>query len=184
MWPDLTKAGFHTHNGKADFSLPFDFYINELTIHVCIIAIVSLVCFSWGMILGPVWCAWVIFKWQWCKWTSTHPAENRHTTGKKAWPLNWLLFVIFRAQMGLRWDLLAVSTSTRGKTHHSRGSPPPPASTPIIMIFCDSGVSKIGGDSRYIVFYISKLYFYVFINMCGSWLFSNPVTHQLLEFWK
>jgi len=30
--------------------------------------------------------------------------------------------------------------------------------------------------SRYIVFYISKLYFYVFINVGGSWLFSNPVT--------
>jgi len=26
MWLDLTKAGFHTHNGKADFSLPLDFY--------------------------------------------------------------------------------------------------------------------------------------------------------------
>ena len=31
--------------------------------------------------------------------------------------------------------------------------------------------------SRYIVFYISKLYFYIFINMCGSWLFSNPITY-------
>jgi len=30
--------------------------------------------------------------------------------------------------------------------------------------------------SRYIIFYISKLYFYIFINVCGSRLFSNPVT--------
>ena len=30
--------------------------------------------------------------------------------------------------------------------------------------------------SRYIVFYISKSYFYVFINVRGSQLFSNPVT--------
>jgi len=30
--------------------------------------------------------------------------------------------------------------------------------------------------SRYIVFYISKLYFYIFINVRGSRLFSNPVT--------
>jgi len=38
LWANLTKAGFHTHNGKADFSPPLDFYINELTIHVFIIA--------------------------------------------------------------------------------------------------------------------------------------------------
>jgi len=49
----------------------------------------------------------VAFKWQWCEWTSIHPAGNHHTTGQKAWPSNWVLFVISRAQMGLRWDLLA-----------------------------------------------------------------------------
>jgi len=43
-----------THNGKADFSPLLDFYINELTIHVCIIANVSLVCFSWGLFLGHI----------------------------------------------------------------------------------------------------------------------------------
>jgi len=32
------KVPFHIHNGKADFSPLLDFYINELTIHVCIIA--------------------------------------------------------------------------------------------------------------------------------------------------
>jgi len=31
--------------------------------------------------------------------------------------------------------------------------------------------------SRCIVFYISKLYFYIFINVCGSQIFSNPVTN-------
>jgi len=55
MWLDLTKAGFHTHNGNSDFSPPLNFYINELTIHMCIIAIVSLVYFSWGLFLCPVW---------------------------------------------------------------------------------------------------------------------------------
>jgi len=60
MWPDLTKASFHTYNGKANFSPPLDFYINELTIHVCIIANGSLVCFSWGLFLEPAWCAQVI----------------------------------------------------------------------------------------------------------------------------
>jgi len=70
MRPDLTKAGFHTHNGKADFSLPLNFYINELTIHVCIITIVSLVCFSWGLFLGPVWCARVL------RWSSNGSGVN------------------------------------------------------------------------------------------------------------
>jgi len=50
----------HTHNGKADFSQPLDFYINELKIHVCIIANGSLVCFSCGLFLRPVWCAQVL----------------------------------------------------------------------------------------------------------------------------
>jgi len=44
----------HTH-GKADFSPPLNFYINELTIHVCIIANGFLVCFSWDLFLKPVW---------------------------------------------------------------------------------------------------------------------------------
>jgi len=48
-----------THT-MADFSPPHNFYINELTIHVCIIANGSLVYFSWGLFLGPVWCAWVL----------------------------------------------------------------------------------------------------------------------------
>jgi len=73
----------------------------------------------------------VVFKWQWCEWTSTHPTGNRHTTGQRVWPSNWLLFVTFRAQMGLRWDLLVVLTSTRWRTRHFRGSPPPPTSTSI-----------------------------------------------------
>jgi len=71
----------------------------------------------------------VVFKWQWCGWTSIHPAGNRHTTGQKAWPSNWLLFVISRAQMNLRWDLLACQlqdvekSATSVAPHHPR--PPP-----------------------------------------------------------
>jgi len=58
--------------------------------------------------------AWVVFKWQWCDWTSTHPARNHHTTGQKAWPFNRLLFVISWAQIGLGWKC---STSTHKKLH-------------------------------------------------------------------
>jgi len=44
-----------TRHGKADFLPPLNFYINELIIHVCIIANDSLFCFSWGLFLEPVW---------------------------------------------------------------------------------------------------------------------------------
>jgi len=67
----LTKASFHTHDGKADFLPSLDFYINELTIHGYIIAIVSLVCFSWGLFLGAVWCAQVL------GWSSNGSGVNR-----------------------------------------------------------------------------------------------------------
>jgi len=33
---------------------------------------------------------------------SIHPAGNHHIIGQKVCPLNWLLFVISRAQMGHR----------------------------------------------------------------------------------
>jgi len=65
------KADFHTHNDKADFSPPLDFYISELTINVCIIAIVSLVCFCWGLFLGPVRRARVL------GWSSNGSGVNR-----------------------------------------------------------------------------------------------------------
>jgi len=48
------KASFHTHNGKADFSPPLDFYINEQTIHMCIITNTYLVYFTSGLFLEPV----------------------------------------------------------------------------------------------------------------------------------
>jgi len=70
MWPDLTKAGFHTHNSRGDLSPPLNFYINELTIHVCIIANVSLVSFSWGLFLEPVWCARVL------RWSTNDSGVN------------------------------------------------------------------------------------------------------------
>jgi len=147
LWPNLTKASFHTHNGKTDFSPPLDFYINKLTIHMCIIAncshgllflgLVSQVCLACSS-------ARVVFKWPWCDWTGTHLAGNRHMTGQKAWPSNWLLFVISRAWMGLRWDHLAVSTSTHGK----KPLPWFPTSPDLhpYMIICHS-VSKMVGNS-------------------------------------
>jgi len=113
MWP---KAGFHTHNGNADFSPPLDFYINELTIHVCIIANGSWSAFPGASFLGlsdVLKCSGGLQ--MAVVWKVTYLAGNHHMTGQKAWPSNWLLFVISRTWMGLRWDLLAVSTSTRGK---------------------------------------------------------------------
>jgi len=46
------KSRLHTHNAKSDFSPPLDFYINELTIHVCIICIVPWSAFAGACFLG------------------------------------------------------------------------------------------------------------------------------------
>jgi len=83
------------------------------------------------------WLGQVVFKWQWCEWTSTHLSGNHHMTGQKAWPSNWLLFVISRAQTGLRWDHLAVSIYARGKTCCTMSSLHP------YKIIFDSGVKTI-----------------------------------------
>jgi len=75
MWPDLTKASFHTHNDKAYSSPPLNFYINELMIHVCIVVNGSLVGFLLGLVSWAcLTCssARVVFKWQWCEWTSSY----------------------------------------------------------------------------------------------------------------
>jgi len=130
MWPDLTKAGFHLHNGKADFTTTQ--FLHQWTNNPCayhcqwfpgllFLGLVSQTCLTCSS-------ARVVFKWQWCDWKGSHLAGNRHTTGQKAQPSNWLLFVISRAWMGLRWGLVAVSTSKCGKTCHFCGSPPPPTS--------------------------------------------------------
>jgi len=136
LWPDLTKVSFHAHNCKAEFSPLLNFYISELTIHVY-----HCQWFPGLLFLGLVWCAQVVFKWQRCDWTITHLAGN-HTTGQKALPSNWLLFVICRAQMGLRWDHLAVSASTHGKNPPLPWLPTTPDLHPY-MIICDSGVKTI-----------------------------------------
>jgi len=47
----MARLTFHYHS---------ILYINELTIHVCIIANGSLACFSWDLFLGPVWHAQVL----------------------------------------------------------------------------------------------------------------------------
>jgi len=41
----------------------------------------------------------------------------------------------------------------------------------------EKGTQVLLALSRYIVFYISKLYFYIFINVRESRVFSNPVTY-------
>jgi len=64
MWPDLIK--------EPDLTL-FNFYINELIIHMCITAKGSLVCFSWGLFLRPVRCAWVL-RWS-LNGSGVHPPD-------------------------------------------------------------------------------------------------------------
>jgi len=120
MWPDLTKASFHTKQQGWLFTAIQ--YLHQWTNNPC-----AYHCqwFSGLLFLGLVSWAYltcssvqVVFKWQWFDLASTHLAGNHHTTGQKTCPSNWFLFVIFRIQMGLRWDHLTVSTSTHGKTSH------------------------------------------------------------------
>ena len=94
-------------------------------------------CFPGLLFLGLVsWAclmclsARVVFKWQWCNWKDIHLAGNCHMTGQRAWPSNWLLFVISRAQMGLKWEHLVVFSLYTWKNLLLHGSPPPPTSIP------------------------------------------------------
>jgi len=133
MWPDLTKAGFHTHNGKADFSPLLDFYINELTIHVCIITNGSLVCFSWGLFLRPVWCAWVLrLSSNGSGLTGQAPTQLEIATwlARKLGHQNgYYLWYLELQYIGLRWDHLAVFNFYTWKNPPLYGSPPLPTST-------------------------------------------------------
>jgi len=76
--------------------------------------------FSWACLSAQV-----VFKWQWCERTSTHLTGNHCTIGQWAWPLNRLLFVISRANMGLRWDHLGVFNFCAWKTLLLCGFPLP-----------------------------------------------------------
>jgi len=127
MWPDLTKASFHIHKSKVDFLQPLNFYINELIIHVCIIANDSLVCFPVTYFLGLSDMLKCLGGLQMAvAWLDKHlPSENCHTAEQRAWPSKWLLFVISRAQMGPRWDHPAVFNFYAWKNLLLCGSPSP-----------------------------------------------------------
>jgi len=151
----MARPTFHHHS--------ISIYINELLpMHG------SLVCFSWGLFLGPAWRALVVFKWQWFDWISTHPAGNHHTTGQKAWPSNWLLFVISTAQMGLRWDYMWPDLTKAGfHTQNGKADFSPPLD-----------------------FYINELTIHVCISaivslVCFSWgLFLGPVWRARMLGWS
>ena len=121
MWPYFTNAGFHTHNGKANFSPTFKSSINELTIHVCIITNGSLDCFSRGLFLGPVRHAWVL-GWSsncsgvtgqaptWLEIATRLAKKIGHQIGYYLWYLE------FKWASGV--TIWQYSTSTHGKTCH------------------------------------------------------------------
>jgi len=141
-WLDLTKAGFHTHNGKADFLPPLNFYTNELTNHVCIIANGSLVCFSWCLFLGFVWHARVHL-WSsngsgvtgraptWLEIATWPGRKLGHQIGYYLWylDLEWASGEILNGPQVRPSSSVSFNT---WKTRHFCGSPPPLTSTPII----------------------------------------------------
>jgi len=118
---------------KAHFSPPINCYTNELMIHVYSIANDSLVCFSWGCFLRPVWRAWVL------RWSLNDSDVNGQVS-------TWLEIATQLArrlgqQIGyclwyleLKWasgeTFWHVNFNT-WKTRYFHGSPPPPTSTPI-----------------------------------------------------
>jgi len=133
----------HT-NGKADFSPPLDFYINELTIHVCIIVNYSLVCFSWSLFFRPVWCVWVVW------WSS----NGSGVTGKAPTQLKiaaWLARKLGHQIGYYLWYLELEWASGEAfwqyQLLHRENSPLPwLPTTPDLhpyMIICDSGIKTI-----------------------------------------
>ena len=54
MWQDLSKPATYAHNGKESFSSPIDSSINKLINCHNTTATSWLVCFFWGLFLGPV----------------------------------------------------------------------------------------------------------------------------------
>jgi len=131
MWPDLTKAVPHTQWQGWLFTTTR--FLHQWTNNPCVYhcqwfsGLLFLGLVSWACLTCSS--AQVVFKWQWYDWTSTYLVGNRHMTSQKAWSSNWLLLVISRAQMGLRWDHPAVFNFYTWKNLLLRGSPPPPTST-------------------------------------------------------
>jgi len=97
------------------------FYINELSIHVCIIANGSLVCFSWGSFLWPVWHAWVL---GWSSYSSGLTGQAPTQLEITTWLARKLGHQIgyYLWYLELKWasgeTIWQCSTSTHGKTHH------------------------------------------------------------------
>ena len=60
MWPELPKPATYIHNGKEHFSSPIDSSIKKLTNCHNTTATSWLVCFFWGLFLGPVRLPWVL----------------------------------------------------------------------------------------------------------------------------
>jgi len=96
-------------------------YINELTIHECIITNGFLVCFSWGLFLGCVWSAWVL------KWSSngsdlTGQASTQLEISKQlarelGYQISYYLWYLELKQASNE-TIWQCSTSTHGKICH------------------------------------------------------------------
>jgi len=86
MWPDLPKPAYFTPSDRTHFSPPLNCYTNELIIHVYIIADDSLVYFSWGAFLRPVWHAQVLGDLQMAVvWLDKYPSSWKYPHN---WPVN------------------------------------------------------------------------------------------------
>ena len=58
------------------------------------------------------------FKWLWMQFTSRHLAVNCHTAGNWCYPLIWLHFVAFEAQMNHSWGHFRMPVIDTSLAHH------------------------------------------------------------------
>jgi len=137
MWLDLTKVSFHTYNGKAHFSPPLNCYTNELTtIDMCIIANGSLVCFSWCLYF-------------WAHLTCSGGLQMAVVWLDKYLP-SW------KSPRILKWWTVQVAVPCRVGLLKEN----------VYYRLVEKSMQYLFAFSRYSVFYISKFYFYIFINVC------------------
>jgi len=124
LWLDLTKpASIHTMARQIFTTTQL---LHQWTNNPCVYHCQWFPHFPGLLFLGLVFhtylmcsSARVVFKWQWCEWTSTHLAGNCHMTGLRAFPSNWLAYLWYlELKQASNETIWQCSTCTHRKTCH------------------------------------------------------------------
>jgi len=183
-------------------------WANNPCVYHCIIANDSLVCFSWGLFLGPVWHARVL------EWSSNDSGLTGQAPPSWKSPHNWPESLAIELwYLELKWvsgeTIWQCSTSTCGKICHfvAPRHPWPPPLYDHLWYWCKnylkwqaiqllSFVDLVNWKTLYnyglvekgtqavpcilkicCILYFKIVFLYIYINACGSRLFSNPITY-------